>query len=118
MSGGEKKPQIDFENGVFCIKGRSVALSLSEVYKPFLQKFTSYSTTPSALTLFDIELEYINSESTRALLSIFVIAEKIQRRGHKVKVNWHYAPQDIDMLQQGKELESVLDIPFEFISIS
>ena len=114
----ENLSDIQFDNGIIHIKEKCINVYTHEMYLPFLNKFTNYSYDPLSVTQFEIELESLNSNSTRALLNLFAIAEKLYRRGHSVKVNWHYKSHDNEMLQHGKTLESLVDIPFEFFTLS
>ncbi len=115
---GEGKSKIYFNDGAILIKGCSVAMYTNEMYKPLIVKFTNYAVEPSSVTQIDIQLDKITNQTSRALLNLFAIAEKIHKRGHSVKVNWHYIDIDKEMYQQGKILESLVDIPFEFYTLA
>lgn len=113
----DKMPDIKFENGIMSIAGRSVPYDSSPIYKPLIDSFFDYSCCPDELTEINIRLEYINSDSSRSLMNLFVIAEKLFRRGYHVKVNWYYNGNNLGIYEQGNIFETLVDLPFNFIKL-
>jgi hypothetical protein len=109
---------MDLSNGVINIKGRSISHEASEYFVPFIHQFFLYAQSPLEHTEINIQIEMLNSESTRSLMNLFVVAEKIQRRGHEVQINWYYQNEDDITLTQGNVFESLLEIPFKYVKVN
>jgi hypothetical protein len=63
----------------------------------------------------DIELEYFNSGSSKALLHILRALTEIVKKGNKLTINWYYEEGDDDIMERGEYYESILEIKFNFI---
>jgi hypothetical protein len=113
----DKTPDIKFENGIMSIAGRSVPYDSAPIYKPLIDSFFDYSRCPDELTEINIQLEYINSDSSRSLMNLFVIVEKLFHRGHHVKVNWYYNSNNLGIYEQGNIFGTLVDLPFNFIKL-
>jgi hypothetical protein len=118
MATKNKTPDIKFENGKMSITGRSIPYNSSSIYQPFIDQFFDYSKKPLQITEINIQLDFINSDSTRSLMNLFVMVERLFHRGHSVKVNWYYAANNTEILEQGSILNALVDFPVEFIPVS
>ena len=106
-------PHVSFKNGVMKIVGRSIPFDSSLVYNPILKSLFDYSQRPNNITEIHINLEYLNSDSNRSLMSILTFAEKIFQSGNQVEVKWIY---DDDMMyEHGTIFQSLLDLPVSLI---
>ena len=68
----------------------------------------------SKALVIDFELNYFNSSSAKQFIQLISKLEDEQFEG---KVIWKYPNDHIIMYDRGKELEAILDVPFEFIGI-
>ncbi len=67
----KKTPEIAFNtDGRFRISGRSIPEDASKFYDDLFEWVYQYCLTPAESTTVDIELEYFNSGSSKALLHI------------------------------------------------
>jgi hypothetical protein len=110
-------PAITFKNGVLEITGRAVSANSKYVFDPILWELYLYSLKPKDITIINIRLDYLNSESNRALMNILILAEKMVRHGHKVKINWYYEDNDDFMLEQGNVFKAIINVPFQFVHL-
>ena len=112
----KKTPDIAFHaDGRFRISGRSIPEDASKFYDDIFEWVYFYCQTPSESTTVDIELEYFNSGSSKALLHILRALAEIAKRGHKLTINCYYEEGDDDIMERGEYYESILEIKFNFI---
>lgn len=109
-------PQVECcpQEGILTLSGRSLPENAEEFYKPLLEWVKEYVQTAADTTTFNIELEYFNSSSVKHLLSILIKLEELLNAGKKVEVVWGYNQEDELMEMKGRELESILELPFRF----
>jgi hypothetical protein len=112
----KKTPEIAFNtDGRFRISGRSIPEDASKFYDDVFEWVYYYLQNPAESTTVDIELEYFNSGSSKALLHILRALTDINRKGLKLTVNWYYEEGDDDIMERGEYYESILEVKFNFI---
>lgn len=114
-----KTPEISFDadKGLLEMKGRSIPEHTVEFYKPLHQWIDEYGENPQPLTSVEIFVEYYNTSSSKSILDMFKRLESIHKKGHDMIVKWYYEDDDEALLESGEEYQSMVDIPFELISI-
>ncbi len=66
----------------------------------------------------EIQLEYINTTSSKYLLEMMrIIEEHKKKHGVPVAVHWKYDADDEDMKEWGMEYQQFVSIPFVFEEI-
>ena len=70
---------------------------------------------PMPNTNVDMELEYMNSGSSKSILQILREFINISNEDHTVIINWYYEIGDDDMHEKGEYFETILKHPFNFI---
>jgi hypothetical protein len=100
--------------GDFAITGRSLPENAELFYKPIIDWVDRYAEGQAqALTQLTIELEYFNSSSVKQILTLLLKLEDLQRKEDKeVRVVWSYNQDDELMEMKGREIESLVDLPF------
>ena len=100
--------------GTMEILGRSLPENAELFYKPLIEwvdRYVEGNTPPT--TVLTIELEYFNSSSVKQILTILLKLEELHRQeGKEVKVIWSYNQDDELMEMKGREMESLVDLPF------
>lgn len=116
----EDKPwvNLDQENNIFEIGGKSLPENSSEFYSPILEWISVYVKNPNKLTHFVCKIEYFNSSSARRFYEIFTELNKIKQTGNEIKVSWHYEEGDRLMKNKGLEFKSIVEIPFEIVPMN
>ncbi len=114
MNGSKTMPAITFKNGKLNIIGRSVPCNSKEWFEPLLQALNIYLQNPNEITEININLDYLNSDSNRAIMNILMLAEKMYNGGKKVIIRWHYKNYDSAMYDQGSIFKSLVEVPFSF----
>lgn len=115
---GKNSPEIILNpEGMIKIKGRSIHENVVEFLKPAEAWIDEYIEDPAELTRVDINLEYFNSASARALIRLLQKITRVQIRHKKFVFNWYYEIGDEDILERGEYFESILGVPFNFIRL-
>ena len=107
----EPKVEKDISNGTLSLSGISMMEDAMDFYKPLKEWADQYLKSNKALVI-DFELNYFNSSSAKQFIQLISKLEDDQFEG---KVIWKYPNDHIIMYDRGKELEAILDVPFEFI---
>ncbi len=108
---------LDKENNIFEIKGKSLPENVNIFYQPIIDWFAEYFKNPNNETVIRFELDYLNTASSKALLSLFLVVEDAAKKGSNVKVMWYYVEDDEDIKEIGEEYSELIQIPFEILSI-
>tara|TARA_B100000809_G_scaffold218418_1_gene225013 strand:- start:162 stop:539 length:378 start_codon:yes stop_codon:yes gene_type:complete len=110
-------PEINFdaETGLLQISGRSLPEQVLTLYKPILKWVDEYTMSQHEETIFTINLDYINSSSSKYLLEILKKLNDYFKKGNKVFVKWYFDAFDEDAEESGEEYEELLDLNFELI---
>lgn len=116
--GDRKIPSLNFNpaTGIFEIKGNSTPENAEMVYQPVIDLLNEYRDSPREKTIFNVNLDYFNTSSSKWLLNIFRILKQIGASGKSLEINWYYDPEDEDMQESGEDYQSILNIPFNMIS--
>jgi len=114
-----KTPFINFnaQSGILKIIGRSIPENPEEFYTNLLIWTKEYFNKPQNETLVHVQLEYINSGSSKFILEFFQLIELYKSKGMNCKINWHYEEDDEAVLELGKHYQSIIDVPFKLIEI-
>ena len=112
----KKTPEVSFNvDGRIKISGRSIPEDATKFYDDLYEWIFYYCQNPPESTTVDIELEYFNSGSSKAILHILRALVDIAKKGHKMTINWYYEEGDDDIMERGEYYESILETKFNFI---
>jgi hypothetical protein len=116
----EDTPLIDFDTstGIFKVTGRALPEDVHDFFKPIEEWVQDYVESPLANTTVEMRIDYFNSAATRYIFNLLMCFEDIveEKRGD-VKVVWYYKEGD-DMIEtKGEELSSILELPFEMVTL-
>lgn len=112
-------PFIDFDpvSGNFELTGKSIPENTALFYKPFFEWLNNYIQSPAPKTIFNVQLDYFNTSSSKCIFDTFKKLEQLNASGKsEVVVNWRYWENDEDMQEAGEDYKSILKVPFELIS--
>jgi len=115
----QSTPAISFlpNEGKIEIIGRSIPENAIEFYEELLNQIEAYLTKPHKLTEATIQLDYFNSSSSVSILNMLKLLKQLYGNGFEVNVKWIYEEDDDDILNAGKNYQTILNIPFQFIAI-
>jgi hypothetical protein len=99
-------PAVNFSSdGRLLIEGRSLPEDVNKFYKPLIEWILGLN---SECVKMDINLEYLNSASSKKLLELLKCLDANSRIKSLI-VNWHYEEGDDDALETGQIFEEVLN---------
>lgn len=106
------KVYMDATTGEILIEGISVIDNSMAFYEPLFHWAMSYTENPAEKTHIKMRLVYFNTSSSKMILNLLLIFDKLNIAGHDVEVEWCYMPGDEDMLEAGEIYASRLTLPF------
>jgi len=114
-----KTPEIDFDSdkGELKIIGRAIPENPEEFFTDATHWIEEYFKAPKEQTTIDVQLEYINSGSSKFILELFHSLQEKHKAGKKCKINWYYEEDDEAVLELGRHYQSILELPFRLIEI-
>ncbi len=111
------KVVFDPENNIFEILGNSYPENTTKFYSKILEWLDEYKNAvqPGSDFVLKFSLDYFNTSSAKYILEVLRVVEEIRKKGVNAVIQWHYLPDDSDMLESGQDYESSVNLPFEFI---
>ena len=106
---------FDPDTGILKIEGRSIPENPGEFYDELIDWIKEYFKNPKPKTTFDLNLEYVNSGSSKYLLGLFRAIKEESTKGKDVVINWYYEEDDEAILSLGEHYKTSLKIPFNLI---
>ena len=116
VEGTRNTPKISFdtENVIFEISGRSMPENTRKFYDPIISWIREYNPEKGKTMTLLLNLSYLNTSSTIAMLEILKTFAKFKEDFH-LKVIWHYEQYDEDMKMAGEDIASISELEFEYI---
>lgn len=111
-------PEISYnqETAVLSFNGRSFPENAKDFYTPVISWITDNKQDFPSEIIFEINLEYYNTSSSKFILEILHLFEKIvSEHSITVSVKWFYTEDDDDMKEAGEEFKQFIHLPFECI---
>ena len=100
------------------IKGRSIPSNPIEFYQPLTDWLYVYSNKCEQGTISaDVNIEYINTSSSKCLLTIFKRLDMMSKKGWKVEINWFYNEDDDEIYTAGADYQALISCPMELIEV-
>jgi hypothetical protein len=109
--------QFNTQNGVMKIEGRSIPENPSLFYDPIIAWLNDFFQNSIIKIKLDIKLDYINSGSTKSILSILKTIKQHFDKGIECQVNWYYEEDDESIRDLGKHYKSVIKLPINLSEI-
>jgi hypothetical protein len=107
-------PLVNFDStsGKFEIEGRSIPENPGDFFDPLLNWLYEYFKNPAPKTVFNLNLDYVNSGSSKYLLGLFRAVKKFHSEGKDIEINWYYEEDDEAIESLGEHYLSILHMPF------
>lgn len=102
--------ELNHQKNIFRIEGKSLLDKPETFFAPVKTWFEEYSNSPNPETVLAIKFEYFNIATSRELLDIFKIMEKLPN----AKIIWRFLEDEEDMEESGQELAELVTVPFDF----
>lgn len=109
----DNTPSVLFNTneGLLEIAGKSFSEDIHDFYEPVIEAANEYIKQPCPKTIVKINIEYMNTITTKYLLQIFKVLEKIKGISD-TSIHWYYEEDDDDMITVGEDLQLLVDLPF------
>ena len=98
-------------------RGRSIPEDVALVYDDILKWIQEYVANPAPYTEVDVEMEYLNSGTSKYMLKILKTLKELDNMGKDLKINWVYEEGDDDILERGEYYASILDLKINLVEI-
>ncbi len=108
-------PYIYLENGLIKMEGHLMPENILVFFKKVDKWIDNYINNPADFTKLDFDFSYLNSCSTKHICDTLKLFNEKYVEGSDMKIFWSYEEGDDTMHEIGTDLESMLDIPFEYI---
>ena len=120
LKGTEETPEIIFDKDKpeFRVSGKSYMEDATAHYIRVISWLKEYSEKPNTITIFNFELEYVNTASSKIVHEILNALDNIYLDEHDVLIEWHYYEEDEDILEMGQEYAEIYEVPFKFEQIN
>ena len=127
IEANEKTPRIvlDPYNDNFEISGISRPENVREFYFPvinWLIEFEKEVLDKKVIKFdkkhplnFNLKMNYFNSSSAKFLYDVMSELVRFHKKGHIIRILWHFETEDDDMKSAGEEMSELLEVPFQFI---
>lgn len=114
-----KTPYVNFDaqSGILKIIGRSIPENPEEFFLKLFDWVNGYFKDPQNETLVNVQLEYINSGSSKFILEFFQLFQEYKSKGFSCKISWYYEEDDEAVFELGKHYQNIIDVPFKLIEI-
>ena len=109
-----KTPHIHFDatKGRLLMEGRSIPEDAYMFYQPIYKWLEQYVQESDTKTIIEFKLEYFNTSSSKCILEVLHILEKIDKQS--VEVKWFYDEDDEDMFESGENYSQIIELPIKF----
>lgn len=117
----ETTPYTSFDSKTkkFILSGRSIPDDAEEFYKPIINWVDAFSRLICDQAELILNIDFLNISSSKRLLYLLYKIKDMQSSGANVNVVWYFDPIDTDMLEIGKDYQSMVpELKFEFIGHS
>jgi hypothetical protein len=112
-------PEVFFDSatGILTLCGESYPENSFEFYQPILAWVSEFLATHEGPTIFNIELSYLNTGSTKCMMDLLDLFEDAFKTGRKITVNWHCDPENDRAMEAAEEFQEEVTVPFSIVSI-
>ena len=115
----KSSPEINFnaQSNTLSIAGESYPENTAQFYEPVFEWLEAYlNQLNEQPVIFNMELIYFNSSSSKVLMDIFDILEEASDDGKNITLNWIYDEENDAALEYGEEFaEDVETLTFNLV---
>jgi hypothetical protein len=117
IEGTDDTPKVilNKDNNEFEFSGISLPENVTIFYGPVLKWLEEYAKQPNPSSEVSCRFSYFNTATSKILLDILTVFEKVKEQGNKVKISWQYPTDDEDMLDAGKEYADIVSLDFSYV---
>jgi hypothetical protein len=114
LNAGKNTPAVELDpKGIMIIEGRSIMDDPLIFFNPIIDWISKCNSKTFTL---EMRLEYMNTSSYKMMLILFKSIKK-HYNSTNILINWYYETDDEDMLDLGKDIESLINVPVDFYEL-
>lgn len=119
IEGSKATPRVDFNLNKLSITGQSYPENAVQFYTPVFDWLRSYiqQLKPDQEVLFEFNLLYMNTSSSKYIMDIIDMLEEAHRNGGKITINWYYDIDNESLLECAEEFQEDVTLPFNIIPL-
>jgi hypothetical protein len=119
IESSQSSPSVmaDWERGVIMMRGESYPENSFSLYEKILDWLASYLEASQRSLQLDLELNYLNTSSVRAMIELFDNLQAAAENGREVSVVWRYDTRNPRAAELGQELGEDYTFPFTILAI-
>ncbi len=110
--------EMDLELGTIEFIGRSLPANSEQFYDRVYRWLEEYLKEPRERTTVNMRLDYLDTSSSKHFYNIFDKLSAAKDHGREVQVNWHFETGDEEMVEAGKDYQSLFPMRFNFIEVN
>ncbi|MBL4651627.1 MAG: SiaC family regulatory phosphoprotein [Flavobacteriales bacterium] len=99
------------------IEGRIIPEDPDLCFKPLQNWVDVFENSSQAEVVITLLLFYYNTSSKKRLVEIFKRLDELNSGSKSVTINWECEEDDEDCLDDGKDFQRILDLPFNIIEV-
>jgi len=111
-------PGIMLRPGKIEIRGRSIKVFEPSYFSRIEEWVNKYVSDPEDTTTVDVYLEYLNTANLAHYNILLRKLISVKSPEKEIIINWYTEEGDEDMIEKGEYLSEMLNIPFNFETIS
>jgi hypothetical protein len=113
FEGSKTLPTVVVKDGKLSIIGRAIGIDQKDWIDNLVKNLNVFSVDLHDINEIHIQLEYMNSETNRALMQMLSLVDKKYNEGKSIRVIWHCKVYDTVMLDHISIFKSIIDTPIE-----
>jgi len=119
IEGTRRTPTVLLDrDGIIKIEGRSIPEDASLFFVDIMEWIEKYLSFPKEKTVVDINLEYLNSGTSKYVLQILKRLKALtENHSHDLTINWYYEEGDDDILERGEYYASILELNINYFEV-
>jgi len=112
-------PYIEFDiaKGNLKMEGDTYPENSYDTFKPLLDKIDEYFTDPTKSLNVEINIEFLNTSSSKMMREIVSKLDEYYESGNKISLKWYYPDGDIDLQESWEMLLEDVQFPYEIVAI-
>lgn len=110
--------ELDGDLSTLKISGESYPENALLLFQPLLMKIDSYFADPEAKLDIDLQIDYLNTSSSKMLIDLISKLSEYFDKGHKITAVWNYPAEDEDYREQCMMFLEDAHFPYELIGIA
>lgn len=106
---------LDASNNLIEISGQSYPEDSTTFYQPVFSWIKEYLSHATEKVNVKFKLVYLNTSSSKCVMTILDMLEDAHKEGKEIVVNWHYDSENDAALESGEDFREDLDLNFNLV---